>query len=224
MKLKENANTEHEDARDWFSAYGAHVSTENHGDLTHDVVEYDWLDGDDDSVVNLLLAKYASLAEDEAAALAAMARAVREAAETVGELLEDAVAAYESGDLDGVIKALDAAESTESEHGASPATDTLRAVLIDDSPITYDEAVTHAVAEAGDAYAIIGCRNFNDAASPVCIYGADGIPGGTQWQAATLGEAEEWAMAGMVGVIVVMGYYDNDAKAWTAFSERIENE
>ncbi len=90
--------------------------------------------------------------------------------------------------------------------------------------MTYDAAVAKAVADAGDAYAVIGCRNVGDAASPVLVYNRDGSADGTQWQSATLGDAEEWAMNGMVGVLVVRGYYDNEERQWAAEIRRVENE
>lgn len=82
--------------------------------------------------------------------------------------------------------------------------------------MTYDSAIVRAVALAGDEYAVVGVRDVGSAASPVLIYDADGNCSGTQWQACTLDDAKSWAADGMVGVICVCGYYDNDAEAWAA--------
>ncbi len=63
-------------------------------------------------------------------AVVKLAKGVREAAETVCGLLDEAVEAYESGDIEAVIEALDSAASTESEHGDNPATEALRKALL----------------------------------------------------------------------------------------------
>ena len=50
------------------------------------------------------------------------ARTVREDMDGIESLLDDAVAAYEAGDLTGVIEALQEASSAEHDHGDDPAT------------------------------------------------------------------------------------------------------
>lgn len=144
MKLKPNADLDHESAKDWYENYGWHITTEKEGDVTLDAVEYEWLDGTDDEVCAKLLETY-DLTDSEAAAIVFMARKVREAAETVADLLDEAVAAYQRGDMDAVVEALDEAARVESEHGDSPATDDLRSQLLDDAVPTFD--------------ALIGCWN-----------------------------------------------------------------
>lgn len=130
MKLTHNADMTHEDAREWFGVYGWHLTTEHEGDVTIDAVDYDWLDGTDAEVIAKLREAYDDLTDDEAETIVAKAREVREAGETVEGSLAEAVAAYQRGDIDAVIEALDAAAVVESEHGDSPATDSLRRQLI----------------------------------------------------------------------------------------------
>jgi len=139
--LAVNADLSHEDARDWYSSYGWHLDTEECGSVTHDVVEYDWLDQDDDAVVALLLEAMDDLTQDEAESIVAAAREIREAAEEVEAALEAAVEAYEDDDLDGVIAALDEARRIEIEHGDAPAANALRSQLLEEVE-ELDEGLT----------------------------------------------------------------------------------
>ena len=132
LALKLNADTEHETAQEWYGSYGAHISTDNHGDLTHDTVDFDWLDDDDSEIVERLQEIYEDLSEDEAESLVALARGIREAAESVVSNLEAAVEAYEANDIDAVIEALDAASSEERDHGDDPSAKQLRKQLIEE--------------------------------------------------------------------------------------------
>lgn len=133
LKLTIDADTSHEDARDWYSAYGWHLPTEHGGDVCHDAVEYDWLDDDDDVVVKKLMASRAHLRRSEAEGIVSAARSIREAAEELEALLGDAVDAYEAGDVEACITALDAAEALESDHGDTPASSALRNELLVES-------------------------------------------------------------------------------------------
>lgn len=139
--LTPDADLSHEDARDWYSSYGWHIDTEDCGSVTHDVVEYDWLDQDDDAVVDLLLEAMGDLTQDEAEGIVAAAREIREAAEGVEAALEAAVEAYQQGDLDGVIAALDEAKRIEAQHGDAPAANALRSQLLEESE-EMDEGLT----------------------------------------------------------------------------------
>jgi hypothetical protein len=140
MKLSDNADLTYEDARDWYDSYGWHIPTKREGDVLLQAVKYDWLDDADDQVViKKLRAKYKRLTYDEADALVACARMVRDTAEQVESLLEEAVEAYLRGDLDGVIEALDQAASLELDHGDSPASNSLRSQLIDDDDEDEDD-------------------------------------------------------------------------------------
>jgi hypothetical protein len=141
MKLKHNADLTHEDARGWYNSYGWHITTANEGDVTIDAVEYDWLDGTDAEVIARLRETYDALTDDEAESIVAKAREVREAGETIEGLLDEAVEAYQSGDMDAVVEALDEAARVESEHGDSPATNDLRSQLLDDAAPTFDALV-----------------------------------------------------------------------------------
>jgi len=132
MRLKHNADLTHESAKDWYDNYGWYISTEKEGDVDLDAVEYEWLDGTDEEVISKLLETY-DLTDREAAAIAFMARKVREAAEAVAGLLDEAVAAYQRGDLARVLEVLDKAERVEWEHGDCPATRALRSQLLDDT-------------------------------------------------------------------------------------------
>jgi hypothetical protein len=60
-----------------------------------------------------------------AESLVGRARNVREDMDGIESLLDDAVTAYESGDLDAVIEALQNASSAENDHGDDPATSEL---------------------------------------------------------------------------------------------------
>jgi predicted Zn-dependent protease len=133
MKLTHNADLTHEDARGWYDSYGWYITTENEGDVTIDAVEYDWLDGTDTKAVAKLRETYDALTDDEAESIVAKARKVRETGETVEGLLDEAVEAYQRGDVDAAVKALDEVARVESEHGDSPAANSLRSQLLDDS-------------------------------------------------------------------------------------------
>ena len=75
------------------------------------------------------------LAED----LVDKARGVREDMDDIAYLLDDAVTAYESGDVDTVIKALQAASSAENDHGDDPATSELIHDLLEIADEDEDE-------------------------------------------------------------------------------------
>lgn len=130
MKLHDNADTTREDARGWYDSYGWHITTEREGDVTLDAVEYDWLEGTDAEAIAELRKTYDALTDEEAESIVAKARVVRSTAEAVESLLDAAVEAYQRGDLAAVVKDLDDAASVESEHGDSPASQSLRAQLI----------------------------------------------------------------------------------------------
>ena len=128
--LRLGADTRRESARQWYDSYGAHVETST-GDIELQTVEYDDLEGGDAAIVASLM-RDVGLSRPDARALVCLARETRDAAEAVCDRLDAAVRAYEEDDLDGVVSALDEAEAVESPHGASPATDRLRAQLLDD--------------------------------------------------------------------------------------------
>lgn len=130
--LAADADTSRETAQDWYEAYGQHISTVDAGDVCIQAVDYDWLDDDDDSDVrDKLIESDNRLSSDEAEALVGMARSVREAAEEICGLLDDAVAAYDAGDYDACVEALDSAKMLEIGHGDCPASSGLRGKLIE---------------------------------------------------------------------------------------------
>jgi hypothetical protein len=49
LKLHENPNVSHDDGAEMYSCYGAHISTEEHGDICVQAVDYDWMDAGNDS-------------------------------------------------------------------------------------------------------------------------------------------------------------------------------
>jgi hypothetical protein len=65
LRLAEDADLDHENARDWYDSYGWHLTTENEGDLTLDVVEYHWLNEPDQEVVNHIRETYYDLTDEE---------------------------------------------------------------------------------------------------------------------------------------------------------------
>ena len=86
-----------------------------------------------------------------------------------------------------------------------------------------DEKIQEAVTKAGDAYAVLVCRNVGDAAGNITIVDGDGNEGPTQWQNCDEENAIEWAMEGMVGVFIVRSWWDEDKKEWDAHIEEYEN-
>jgi len=131
VALTMDAKTDHEDARDWYDSYGWHLATERAGDITLDACAFDWLD-DDEGVVAAqnLMREHEGLTADEADCIAQMAHTVRQAAESICGLLDEAVAAYEARDIERCRAALLAAYDQESEHGDSPAAQTLAGALL----------------------------------------------------------------------------------------------
>lgn len=129
--LAHEADTTHEDAREWYDSYGWHLTTEKAGDVLLQACEYDWLDEEnDDEVADKMREWDSDLTRDEALSIAHKARSVRDDAEVVCGLLDEAVEAYNRADYDAVVAALDKAKSVESAHGDSPASNSLRAELV----------------------------------------------------------------------------------------------
>lgn len=174
LRLRDDADTHHESAEDWYGSYGDHISTERAGDVTIQAVEYDWLDDeDDDAVAARLRAEDDRLSEDEALALVERARDVREAADSIEGLLDEAVAAYERGHVQGVIEALDEASREEDDHGDDPATRDLAERLL--------QATGYAVmlCEEGCAQIYIGSADSLDEARDLAERAERGEVGGT---------------------------------------------
>ncbi len=123
-------STSHEDQRDWYDAYGWHLPTEREGDVELGAVAYTDLDEpDDDTLCERLRAKLTGLTADEASAIVARAREIREAADTICGLLDTAEERWDAGDITGCIEALTEARREELDHGDSPATDGMAAAL-----------------------------------------------------------------------------------------------
>lgn len=120
------------DARDWYGSYGWDLRTENAGCVELQVIEYDWLDNAyDDEVAAKLREIDPEITEDEAIDVVEMARDIRESAEAVESLLDEAMEAYRDRDLRACLKALEECETIEERHGGSDVTNALRDRLID---------------------------------------------------------------------------------------------
>ncbi len=134
MKLRENANTEHEDPEYWYDAYGAHISTTAYGDVRIQEIDPEWLVAyaDDEELVAAHKGAHTSLSPKESAALVARARTVWDASCDLHYYRERAVDAYHAGDLDGAVEWLKTAEMEERQHGYAPAAEALRLQLIED--------------------------------------------------------------------------------------------
>lgn len=131
VALTRDADTTHEDSRDWYDSYGWHLSTQDAGDVCLQAVEYDWLDDKEDvTAIRNLMRDDDGLTADEAEEIVQRAHEVREAGESICELLDEAVAAYDSGDLEPCRRALLAAYDQESEHGDAPAAQSLAGKLL----------------------------------------------------------------------------------------------
>lgn len=127
--LAPNADMTHEDSRSWYDSYGWSLSTDNDGDVCLQVVEYDWLDDDDATVIDRLQREH-DVTDEDASVVVTMARTVREAAEAICSLLDGAVYAYGARDVDETRRCLLAAYDLEMDHGDAPAAATLAGALL----------------------------------------------------------------------------------------------
>lgn len=142
MVLCPDADTTYDSGADMYDYYGAHASSDYYGDISIQLVEYAWLDDSDDrAVIQRTIRAIGPRDTDDtdgadrravAEELVCVARAVRSDMDAIAAMLADAVAAYDAGDVEGVIEALDQAASLESEHGDWPSTRSLRERLICD--------------------------------------------------------------------------------------------
>lgn len=132
VRLADNADTSHESVAEWYDSYGAHTSTEHHGDLEVQTVASDWLEDDlsDEEIATELRGAFDELGNDEIESMIALARRVWDAAEGVVSSLDAAVEAYQAGNIEGVLDALRAARADETDHGDDPATSALAAKLL----------------------------------------------------------------------------------------------
>lgn len=180
------ADTTHETAQDWYDSYGWHLSTED-GDVVLQAVDYDWLD-EDDAAVSARLREDGldDLSGDEIASLIEHARTIRDAAQEIESLLEDAVSAYDAGDLDACRRALLDAESIESDHGDSPASSSLAAALLDTGPHAGWTTIRLFGGGLGLEELYVRC-NLAEAGCPVEVDYCNDTPGmyeGTQYECA----------------------------------------
>ena len=135
MKLRENADTTHQDPEYWYAAYGAHISTESAGDVCIQEVDPQWLTDCPDDLP--LIAKWgaamrAKMTGEECEQLVALARAAWDAATDLHYYRERAVDAYLEGDLEGVVDWLRIAAREERKYGDDPAASALRAQLLEE--------------------------------------------------------------------------------------------
>lgn len=140
VSLRPNADTRHDDAREMYDCYGAHVTDHEYDDegelamerdISMQAVEFDWLDDDDDDAVAEKIREEIGCTPDAAEQLLALARRVRADMEAIAEQLDEAVEAYNAGDLDGVSEALRSARSMETDHGDDPSTRELVEKLVE---------------------------------------------------------------------------------------------
>ncbi len=117
ISLTPCADTRHEDAIDWYEDYSYYVLDADGVQHMHPVCG--WSEVDEFEPRNA--------AEER---LLEVARDVKGAAEAIEDALDEAVAAYERGDLDGVLAALDEAYEIERPHGDAPATQALMRQLL----------------------------------------------------------------------------------------------
>ncbi len=134
MKLRIDADTDHEDPEYWYDAYGAHISTESSGDVRIQEIDPEWLMAyaDDEALVAAHKGAHTSLTDKESADLISRARTVWDAACDLHYYRERAVDAYHDGDLEGVVEWLKTAEMEERQHGYAPAASALRKQLLED--------------------------------------------------------------------------------------------
>ena len=138
--LRPDAETDHESVQDWYDGLGYSAGWDSgddgrdSGEVTHPVCTIEQIDGlHDGQIVAAECPAGASDAERDAYASAVeYARTALDAARGCVDALERAVAAYEAGDLRGVIDALVEAGRVEDDYGDDPATRALaRALLVE---------------------------------------------------------------------------------------------
>lgn len=130
-----NADTNHDDAEEMYGCYGAHITLGNdEGDVCVQAVEVEWLrDGlRGDDLVAKIMEETIVERRDDAEGLAALAERVWEDMSAIDGLLDQAVTAYEAGDVEACIEALQAAGSAEREHGDDPSTRSLAEQLLEE--------------------------------------------------------------------------------------------
>jgi hypothetical protein len=137
IRLREDADTRYDDAEEMYSCYGAHITgwVSDPDDLSSATVECvavqavptDWLrDGlRGDALTDRILSECVVTGRDNAVALADLAERVWEAMVEIEDAFGRAVAAYDAGDLDGCVDALQEAQHLETEHGHDPSTSDL---------------------------------------------------------------------------------------------------
>lgn len=134
MKLRANADTNHETPEDWYGAYGDCVSTAEAGDVDIQKISPTWMLAYADD--RDLIAKHPKLpgrlTDAECEELVARARLAWDAACDMHLYREMAVYAYRRHDLDAVEDALETAAHAERQYGDDPATRTLKQQLLVD--------------------------------------------------------------------------------------------
>lgn len=132
MKLRIDANTNHETPEDWYGAYGDYAPTVAAGDVDIQKISPTWMlayaDDRDLIAAHPNLRKHLTDAECEE--LVARARLAWDAACDMHCYREMAVYAYRRHDLDAVEDALETASHAERQYGDDPATRTLSEQLL----------------------------------------------------------------------------------------------
>lgn len=134
MKLRKNANTDHEAPDDWYNAYGAYVSTAAAGDVCIHDIDPALLDVymEDQDLIAAHPNLPGRLTDAECMELVAKARSVWDEATNISYLRTRAVDAYRRGDQQAVEDWLDEAAREERAHGDDIATRDLRSQLLVD--------------------------------------------------------------------------------------------
>ena len=140
LQLRAAANTNHDDAEEMYGCYGAHITlTNDEGEQTGpdvcvQAVESEWLrDGlRGDDLIAKIMEETIVDRKDDAESLAGLAERVWEDMSAVDDLLDRAVTAYESGDVEACIEMLQDAGRAEREHGDDPSTRNLARQLLEE--------------------------------------------------------------------------------------------
>ena len=130
VRLRPKADLTHEDAKEWYSAFGWHIPTRHHGDVELQAVSYEMAKTQKTATL-ALEHQYPRLRREELSAISDKAVTIRDAAEDIERDLQSAVTAYRRKNLKAVVARLEDAAATETEYGgASPASISLASQLL----------------------------------------------------------------------------------------------
>ena len=164
LTLRSNPNVSHDDGAEMYSCYGAHISTDDHGDIRVQAVDYEWMDDDidgdtwsaeaagggdadeinqarrrSDDYAVLSLHAEGKLDWDTCEQLVDLARRIRGDMDQIDEVLERAAEAALAGNFEATIEALIEASGLETDHGDDPSTSALAAQLLAEKEVLSEE-------------------------------------------------------------------------------------